>query len=30
VVLDAPDLPADDRLGRIRDCFYRRSDSHDI
>jgi len=29
-VLDAPDLPAHDRLGRVRDCFYRRSDSHDI
>jgi hypothetical protein len=29
-VLDAPDLPAHDRLGRVRDCFYWRSDSHDI
>jgi len=29
-VLDAPDLPAHDRLGRVRDCFYRSSDSHDI
>jgi len=29
-VLDAPDLPADDRLGRLRDCSDRRSNSHDI
>ena len=30
VVLDAPDLPAHDRLGRVRDYFRRGSNAHDI
>jgi hypothetical protein len=29
-VLDTPDLPADDRVGRVHDYFSRDSDSHDI
>src|SRR5207247_8014833 len=29
-VLDAPDLPAHDRLGRVRSRLNRRPDSHDI